>query len=218
MPITIFDLDETLIAGDSDYEWGQFLIDKRLVNTKKFKEMNDRFYKQYKEGALNIDEYLNFSCSTLTQYSIQELQAFRSEFVAERIAPIILKEAQNLVENHRKQGDTLLVITATIEFITRPIVDKFGIDTLIAPEPEILADRYTGKTIGLPSFGEGKVTRLHQWLKTQEISMEGSYFYSDSHNDLPLLRLVDNPVAVDPDQILKDEAQKHNWPIITLRG
>ena len=218
MPITIFDLDGTLIAGDSDYKWGQFLVDKRLVNTKKFKEMNDRFYKQYKEGALNIDEYLNFSCSTLTQYSIQELQAFRSEFVAERIAPIILKEAQNLVENHRKQGDTLLVITATIEFITRPIVDKFGIDILIAPEPEILADRYTGKTIGLPSFGEGKVTRLHQWLKTQEISMEGSYFYSDSHNDLPLLRLVDNPVAVDPDQILKEEAQKHNWPIITLRG
>ena len=218
MPITIFDLDDTLIAGDSDYKWGQFLVDKRLVNTKKFKEMNDRFYKQYKEGALNIDEYLNFSCSTLTQYSIQELQAFRSEFVAERIAPIILKEAQNLVENHRKQGDTLLVITATIEFITRPIVDKFGIDILIAPEPEILADRYTGKTIGLPSFGEGKVTRLHQWLKTQEISMEGSYFYSDSHNDLPLLRLVDNPVAVDPDQILKEEAQKHNWPIITLRG
>ena len=217
MPVTIFDLDETLIAGDSDHKWGQFLVDRRLVNTKKFKEINDRFYKQYKEGALNIDEYLNFSCSPLTQYSIEELHAFRSEFVAERITPIILKEAQNLVEEHRQQGDTLLVITATIEFITRPIVDEFGIDNLIAPEPEIVFDRYTGRTLGVPSFGEGKVTRLHQWLKSREISMDGSYFYSDSHNDLPLLRLVDNPVAVDPDQILKEEAEKKNWPIITLR-
>ena len=217
MPLTIFDLDETLIAADSDHEWGQFVIDKGLVDAQKHKKKNDDFYEQYKAGQLDIDEYLQFSCSILTQYSIEDLHRFRSEFVAQRILPIILDKAQDLVKKHRELGDTLLVITSTIEFVTRPIVDEFGIDILIAPDPEIVSNRYTGRIVGVPSFAAGKVTRLEQWLTNRQDSLEGSSFYSDSHNDLPLLRLVDNPVAVDPDPILREKAEENQWPIISLR-
>jgi HAD superfamily hydrolase (TIGR01490 family) len=217
MPLTIFDLDETLIAADSDHEWGQFVIDKGLVDAQKHKKKNDDFYEQYKAGQLDIDEYLQFSCSILTQYSIEDLHRFRSEFVAQRILPIILDKAQDLVKKHRELGDTLLVITSTIEFVTRPIVDEFGIDILIAPDPEIVSNRYTGRIVGVPSFAAGKVTRLEQWLANRQDSLEGSSFYSDSHNDLPLLRLVDNPVAVDPDPILRETAEENQWPIISLR-
>ncbi len=218
MPLAIFDLDETLIAADSDHEWGQFVVDKGLVDAEKHTKMNDDFYEQYKAGQLDIDEYLQFSCSILTQYSIEELHRYRSEFVAERIRPIILDKAQDLVKKHREQGDTLLVITSTIEFVTRPIVDEFGIDTLIAPDPEIVSNCYTGRIVGVPSFAAGKVIRLKQWLAERQDSMEGSAFYSDSHNDLPLLRLVDKPVAVNPDPILRKEAEENQWPIISLRG
>jgi len=217
MPLTIFDLDETLIGADSDHEWGQFVVDKGLVDAEKHKKKNDDFYEQYKAGQLDIDEYLQFSCSILTQYSIEDLHRFRSEFVAQRILPIILDKAQDLVKKHRELGDTLLVITSTIEFVTRPIVDEFGIDILIAPDPEIVSNRYTGRIIGVPSFAAGKVTRLEEWLADRQDSLEGSSFYSDSHNDLPLLRLVDNPVAVDPDPILREQAEVNQWPIISLR-
>jgi HAD superfamily hydrolase (TIGR01490 family) len=217
MPLTIFDLDETLIAADSDHEWSQFVVDKGLVDAEKHKKKSDDFYEQYKAGQLDIDEYLQFSCSILTQYSIEDLHRFRSEFVAQRILPIILDRPLDLVKKHREQGDTLLVITSTIEFITRPIVDEFGIDTLIAPDPEIVSNRYTGRIIGVPSFAAGKVTRLEEWLADRQDSLEGSSFYSDSHNDLPLLRLVDNPVAVDPDPILREQAEVNQWPIISLR-
>ncbi|MGV0035226.1 MAG: HAD family hydrolase [Candidatus Azotimanducaceae bacterium WSBS_2022_MAG_OTU7] len=218
MPLAIFDLDETLIAADSDHEWGQFVVDKGLVDAEKHTRMNDGFYAQYKAGQLDIDEYLQFSCAILTQYSIEELHRYRSEFVAERIRPIILDKAQALVKKHREQGDTLLVITSTIEFVTRPIVDEFGIDTLIAPDPEIVSNCYTGRIVGVPSFAAGKVTRLEQWLAGRPDSMEGSAFYSDSHNDLPLLRRVDKPVAVDPDPVLRKAAKENQWPIISLRG
>ena len=217
MPLTIFDLDETLIAADSDHEWGQFVVDKGLVDAQKHKKKNDDFYALYKAGQLDIDEYLQFSCSVLTQYSIEDLHRFRSEFVAQRILPIILDKAQDLVKKHRQLGDTLLVITSTMEFVTRPIVDEFGIDILIAPDPEIVSNRYTGRIVGVPSFAAGKVTRLEQWLANRQDSLEGSSFYSDSHNDLPLLRLVDNPVAVDPDPILREKAEENQWPIISLR-
>jgi HAD superfamily hydrolase (TIGR01490 family) len=217
MPLTIFDLDETLIAADSDHEWGQFVVDKGLVDAEKHSKKNDAFYEQYKAGQLNIDEYLQFSCSVLTQHSIEDLHRLRSEFFAQRILPIILDKARDLVKKHREQGDTLLVITSTIEFVTRPIVNEFEIDTLIAPDPEIVSNRYTGKIVGVPSFAAGKVTRLEQWLADRQETLEGSSFYSDSHNDLPLLRLVDNPIAVDPDPTLREEAEEKQWPIISLR-
>ena len=180
MPLAIFDLDETLIAADSDHEWGQFVVDKGLVDAEEHTKKNDAFYQQYKAGQLDIDEYLQFSCSVLTQYSIEDLHRFRSEFVAQRILPIILDKAQTLVKKHRDQGDTLLVITSTIEFVTRPIVDQFGIDTLIAPDPEIISNRYTGRIVGVPSFAAGKVTRLEQWLAGQQ----GGYSNGDTSRSL----------------------------------
>ncbi len=218
MALAIFDLDETLIATDSDHQWGQYVVDRGLVNPDAYKRKNDDFYASYQAGKLDIDAYLAFSCALLARYTMEELEAYRSDFFRERIAPTILSGAVALVGQHRAQGDTLLAVTSTIEFVTRPIVDAFGIDTLIAPVPEVADGRYTGKITGIPSFGEGKVTRLQEWLDGTNHSLAGSTFYSDSHNDLPLLRLVDNPVAVDPDSTLRREALANGWRIISLRA
>lgn len=218
MALAIFDLDETLIAADSDHLWGQFLVDRNLVDPREHKARNDAFYQQYKAGKLDIDEYLSFACSILAKFPIDDLNAYRAEFVEERIRPTVLPRAQAIVEEHRDAGDEILIITSTISFVTRPIADLFSIETLIAPEPEIINNRYTGSITGIPSFGEGKVTRLNQWLAAHPFDLEGSYFYSDSHNDLPLLRLVDNPVAVDPDPVLTAEAREKQWQIVSLRN
>ncbi len=218
MTLAIFDLDETLIATDSDHEWGQYVCDRGLVDVEEHRARNDEFYEQYKAGRLDIYEYLAFACSVLTRYSMEELHRFRSDFVAERITPVMLEKAQALVDEHKSSGDVVMVITSTIEFVTRPIVDAFGIETLIAPDPEIVGNRYTGNIVGVPSFAEGKVTRLKSWMTENNQSLKGSHFYSDSHNDLPLLRLVDNPVAVDPDPILLAEANEKQWRVISLRN
>lgn len=218
MTLAIFDLDETLIATDSDHEWGQYVCDRGLVDVEEHRARNDEFYEQYKAGRLDIDEYLAFACSVLIRYSMEELHRFRSDFVAERITPVMLEKAQALVDEHKSSGDVVMVITSTIEFVTRPIVDAFGIETLIAPDPEIVGNRYTGNIVGVPSFAEGKVTRLKSWMTENNQSLKGSHFYSDSHNDLPLLRLVDNPVAVDPDPILLAEANEKQWRVISLRN
>lgn len=217
MPLAIFDLDETLIATDSDHEWGEYVCDHGLVDVSEHRAKNDAFYEQYKAGELNIDEYLAFSCSVLTRYTMEALHRYRSDFVSERITPVMLDKAYDLIRSHQARGDTVMVITSTIEFVTRPIVDAFGIDILIAPDPEIIDNRYTGNIVGVPSFAQGKVTRLEGWMSENNQSLAGSYFYSDSHNDLPLLRLVDNPVAVDPDPQLRAEAQEKSWQIISLR-
>lgn len=218
MPLAIFDLDETLIATDSDHEWGEYVCDHGLVNAEEHRIRNDAFYEQYKAGELDIDEYLAFSCSVLTRYSMEELHQYRSDFIQKRIAPTMLKKGKALVDEHKNQGDQVLVITSTIEFVTRPIVEAFGIDVLIAPDPEIIDNRYTGNIVGVPSFAEGKVTRLKSWMSENNETLNGSHFYSDSHNDLPLLHLVDNPVAVDPDPILRAEADEKQWQIISLRN
>ena len=218
MPLAIFDLDETLIATDSDHEWGQYLCDHGLVDADQYRARNHAFYQQYKAGQLNIDEYLAFVCSVLAQYPIEELRRYRRDFVKERIEPLMLDQAQALVNEHKERGDIVMVVTSTIEFVTRPIIGAFGIDILIAPDPEIVNHRYTGNIVGVPSFAEGKVTRLKSWMAETGHTLDGSHFYSDSHNDLPLLRLVDHPVAVDPDPILRAEAEEKNWRVITLRN
>ncbi|MDA0979695.1 MAG: HAD-IB family hydrolase [Proteobacteria bacterium] len=217
MALAIFDLDETLIAADSDHLWGQFVVEQGLVDATVHTQKNDEFYAQYKAGRLDIDEYLKFACSVLARYPMAELHQWRARFVDEKILPICLPAARELVESHRRQGDELLVITSTIEFVTRPIVELFNIETLIAPEPEISNGRYTGNMTGTPSFAAGKVTRLQEWLAETDRTMTGSYFYSDSHNDLPLLREVDYPVAVDPDPLLQAEAERNQWRVISLR-
>ncbi len=217
MALAIFDLDETLIPADSDHLWGQYMVDNGLVDPLSHQKQNDAFYQQYKQGKLDVDAYLAFACSALTRFSLDELHRYREDYVQRIIRPLIRPAALDLVAAHRAKGDFLLVITSTIEFITAPIVAAFGIDTLIAPIPEIKDGRYTGAIVGTPSFGPGKVIRLNEWLANGNHDMTGSYFYSDSRNDLPLLRLVDYPVAVDPDEVLRAEAQDKQWKIISLK-
>lgn len=217
MTIAIFDLDHTLLAGDSDHTWGQFLVDKKIVEPEHHQKQNDYFYEQYKAGTLDILEYLEFALHPLTLHPADTLNAWREEFVEERIKPLVTQKSLDLIRKHREAGDTLLIITATNGFVTAPIAELLNIPNLIAPDPEIKDDCYTGRITGIPSFQEGKVTRLKQWLEETGESLEGASFYSDSHNDLPLLRMVDKPVAVDPDPILSETAREQGWPIISLR-
>lgn len=217
MTLAIFDLDGTLLNGDSDYTWGQFLVEKGLVDTQVYKEANDKFFKQYQSGTLDIFEYLAFSLAPLTQFSKAELTALHQTFMQEKIQPMMQKKASELLKHHKDQGHFLLMITATNQFVTGPIGEALGMDHIIAPVPEIVNDRYTGKVVGIPSFQAGKVTRLNDWLAETGHSMEGSYFYSDSRNDLPLLELVTHPVAVDADETLTNIAQERGWQHISLR-
>jgi len=217
LALAIFDLDHTLLSGDSDHAWGQFLVDRGLVDPQVHQQRNDHFYEQYKAGTLDIHEYLEFAMRPLTEYEPDHMHQEREVFLQERIEPLITQKARDLIAKHEAQGDTLLIITATNGFVTYPIAERLGIAHIIAPHPEVIDGRYTGKTVGVPSFQAGKVTRLHDWMKEHEHELEGGYFYSDSHNDLPLLELVDHPVAVDPDPTLQATAEQHGWPIISLR-
>ena len=217
MALAIFDLDHTLLSGDSDHAWGQFLVDRGLVDPEVHQRRNDHFYEQYKAGSLDIHEYLEFAMRPLTEYDADHMHAERDIFLNDRIEPLVSQKARHLIRHHEERGDTLLIITATNGFVTYPIAERLGIAHIIAPHPEVIDGRYTGKTVGIPSFQDGKVTRLKSWMEEHQHDMQGSYFYSDSHNDLPLLRLVDHPVAVDPDPTLQAEAEANGWPVISLR-
>ncbi|OAI19682.1 MULTISPECIES: HAD family hydrolase [Methylomonas] len=217
MSLAIFDLDNTLIADDSDFLWGQFLVDAGIVDKDHYEQANQKFYEDYKHGTLDIVEFLHFSLAPLACHEPAQLYRWREEFVETLIKPIMLDAAHELVERHRAAGDTLLVITATNRFVTEPIVKLYGIDNLLATTPEMKDGRYTGRFNGTPCFQQGKVTLLQQWLAESGESMLGSHFYSDSHNDLPLLNLVERPVAVDPDPKLRLAAEQAHWPVISLR-
>lgn len=218
MTLAIFDLDNTLIAGDSDHLWGQFVCEQGLVDSTSFARDNERFYRDYQAGSLDIDAYLRFALGPLKGRSPEELAPLHRQFMREKIEPIMLPQALGLINSHRRQGHRLLVITATNHFITRPIVDALGIADLLACEAGMSEGRYTGEPIGIPSYHSGKVLRLQAWLQEQQLDLAGSWFYSDSHNDLPLLERVDYAVAVDPDPTLKARARESSWPIISLRG
>lgn len=218
MALAIFDLDNTLIAGDSDYLWGEFLVARGLVDGEFYTRTNDRFYQDYRAGTLDIDAFLRFALTPLREHPRALLEALRERFVEELIEPIMLSAARDLIAAHREAGDTLLIISATNTFVTAPIAERFGIAHLIATEPELLDGCYTGAVAGVPAFREGKVRRLEDWLAGRGETLAGSSFYSDSHNDLPLLSLVDRPVAVDPDPILLGYAEGRGWPILSLRG
>ena len=217
MSLAIFDLDNTLIADDSDFLWGQFLVQRGIVDKQYYEQANKKFYEDYKQGILDITAFLHFSLAPLALHDAEQLYKWREEFVENLIKPILLPAAQDLVNKHRAQGDTLLVITATNRFITAPIVKLFGIDNLLATTPEFHNGRYTGKFNDTPCFQAGKITHLQNWLANSAENLTGSWFYSDSHNDLPLLKLVEHPVAVDPDEKLSQAAKEANWPIISLR-
>ncbi len=218
MSLAIFDLDNTLIGDDSDYLWGQFLVDQGVVDKAHYERANEKFYDDYKQGTLDIVEFLGFSLRPLAENLPEQLYLWREQFVRDIITPLLLKPAQQLIDKHRAQGDTLLVITATNRFVTEPIVQLYGITNLLATTPEFVDGRYTGGFVDIPCFQDGKVKLLEAWLKNSTESLQGSWFYSDSHNDLPLLKLVDRPVAVDPDEKLALFAKNANWPVISLRN
>ncbi len=217
MSLAIFDLDNTLLKGDSDHAWGEFLVEKGIVDGDFYQQENDRFYQQYLDGGLNILDYLAFALYPLSQHSKQQLDAWHREFMHDIIAPMRLSQADALLNKHREQSDYLLIITATNLFITEPIAAAMGVDAILATEVEFIEGRYTGKVAGTPCFQQGKVARLQQWLQQQQQNLDGSYFYSDSHNDLPLLEVVSYPVAVDADPQLTATARQRGWPIISLR-
>ncbi|MDO3380997.1 HAD family hydrolase [Gilvimarinus algae] len=217
MALAIFDLDNTLIAGDSDHRWGEFLIEQKLVDEAQYRRQNDAFYQDYQRAELDIDAYLRFVLAPLAQRSVEDWARIHQDFMATAIEPMLLPAAQQLLAEHRQRGDYLLIITATNGFITRPIAQKLGVDDILATDPEQVDGRYTGNYLGTPCFAAGKITHLNQWLKNQPHSLAGSYFYSDSINDLPLLETVSHPVAVNPDAQLAAIARERNWPTLDLR-
>ena len=218
MALAIFDLDNTLIANDSDYLWGEFMVTHGLVDSENFREGNDYFFQEYHKGTMNIYEYLNFSLEPLSHYSLAELKQWHDRFMEDDIRPIMLQKGHDLIHKHRQQGDHVMIITATNRFVTGPIAEAFNVDTLLAIEPEMVNDRYTGSSVGTLTYQDGKITRLNEWLAEHpEHSMDNSTFYSDSRNDLPLLKKVTYPIAVDPDPALKEYAEQQGWPVISLR-
>jgi HAD superfamily hydrolase (TIGR01490 family) len=217
MRLALFDLDNTLLGGDSDHAWGDYLCERGILDTATYKTRNDEFYQDYLAGTLDLTAYLNFTLEILGRTEMAQLDEWHNDFMRDCIEPIILPKALELIAKHREAGDKLVVITATNRFVTGPIVERLGIETLLATECEIVDGRYTGRTTDVPCFREGKVTRLDRWLTENQLSLDDSYFYSDSLNDLPLLEKVANPVAVDPDPKLRAEAEKRGWPVITLR-
>lgn len=217
MALAIFDLDNTLIGGDSDYLWGEFLIANNYIDVDQFKEQNDQFYADYNAGCLDIIAYQRFALKPLSEQSMETLETWHAQFMQTFIEPIFLPKAQALVNEHKAKGDRVMIITATNTFITKPIGLRYGITELLGTNGEIKNGRYTGEIEGEPTFQAGKVSRLNAWLAEQNESLEGSFFYSDSHNDLPLLEKVTHPVVVDGDEKLLEIANKRGWQSISLR-
>lgn len=221
MKLVLFDLDNTLLAGDSDYAWGQFLVSQGILDKQAFEAKNRQFYDQYKQGTLDINAFLNHQLRPLAQYAPEQLNAWHAQFMREHIVPMITAPARELVARSLGEADLVAIITATNSFVTRPIAHEFGVEHLIATEPEQAGGRYTGRVTGLPSFREGKIARMHQWLAEQGKPFERfdeTWFYSDSHNDLPLLQQVSHPVAVNADPVLREHATRNGWPLLELHG
>jgi HAD superfamily hydrolase (TIGR01490 family) len=220
MKLVLFDLDNTLLAGDSDFEWAQFLIQRGVLDRALYEARNQAFYEQYKAGTLDIHAFLDFQLKPLARHPRAQLDAWHADFMQQKIRPIMTAAAQQLVQRELQSADLLAIVTATNSFVTAPIARAFGIDHLIATEPEQVNGEYTGKVSGTPSFREGKITRLHDWLNAYGKTLsdfDESWFYSDSLNDLPLLECVTHPVAVDPDDTLRAIAIERGWQVLSLR-
>ncbi len=211
MALALFDLDKTLLAGDSDFLWGEFLSEIGVVDVDEYQKKNKEFFNDYAKGELDINKYLEFCLIPLANNSIKQLNKWHQQFMTEKIQSIFLEKAKKVVDFHKKNSDRVIVITATNSFVTRPIAQAYGIDELLATEPEMIDGKFTGKVLGDPCFQIGKVHKLKQWCKKNNENLDGSYFYSDSYNDLPLLELVDNPIVVHADNKLKKIAKEQNW-------
>lgn len=220
MNLALFDLDNTLLTGDSDFEWAQFLISKGVLDREVHEAKNQAFYDDYKAGTLDIHAFLAFQLAPLSRHDRSELDAWHREFMETRIKPIIGPHARALVQSHRDAGDLCAIVTATNSFVTGPICREFGIPHLIATVPAHEGGRFTGAPRGLPAFREGKIARVEAWLEALGLwwgAFDETVFYSDSLNDLPLLAMVSHPVAVDPDDTLRAHAAAQGWPILGLR-
>jgi HAD superfamily hydrolase (TIGR01490 family) len=217
--LALFDLDNTLLSGDSDYEWAQFLIERGVLDRSEYEARNDHFFRQYKEGRLDIHEFLDFQLAPLASHPRGQLEQWHGEFMRAKVRPMIRSKGRELVRRHLDAGHLCAIVTSTNAFITAPIAREFGVEHLLATELETRDGRFTGKPSGTPAFRQGKVTRLAEWLGGRGESLASfvqSWFYSDSLNDLPLLERVTRPVAVDPDEILRGEALARGWQVITL--
>jgi HAD superfamily hydrolase (TIGR01490 family) len=218
--LTLFDLDNTLLGGDSDYGWAQFLIEQGVVDAEDYERRNAGFFADYKAGRLDIHAFLAFQLRPLAENEPATLLAWRERFIAERIRPMLLSAGRRLVDERLAAGDLIAIVTATNSFITRPIAALYGISHLVATEPEVVAGRFTGRPHGEPCFQAGKLACLDAWLAGLNRKLSDfaeSWFYSDSHNDLPLLLAVTHPVAIDPDPVLAAEALSRGWPIASWR-
>ncbi len=220
MNLVLFDLDNTLLAGDSDFEWAQFLISKGVLDREVHEARNLEFYEQYKAGTLDIHAFLDFQLAPLSRHPREELDLWHQEFLATRIRPMVTAAAQALVQRHLDDDSITAIVTATNSFVTGPIAREFGVEHLVATIPACKGGRFTGKPRGTPAFKDGKIERVDAWLESLGLwwgSFERSWFYSDSHNDLPLMSKVTDPVAVDPDDTLRRHAVEQGWPVISLR-
>lgn len=220
MNLTLFDLDNTLLNGDSDFEWSQFLIRIGVLDRELFETSNLAFYEHYKAGTLDIEEFLDFQLKPLSRHARKTLDEWHQRFMREQVLGMITQPARELVDRHLAAGDVCVIITATNSFVTEPIAREFGIEHLIATEPEHKNGEFTGRVAGIPSFREGKIIRLDNWLAERDWTLHNftnSTFYSDSLNDLPLLCKVKNPVAVNPDATLHAHAALNDWPVMSLR-
>jgi HAD superfamily hydrolase (TIGR01490 family) len=215
--LALFDLDNTLLAGDSDHGWGEFMVAQGLVDGADYGAKNDAFYQDYLAGSLDMVAYAEFALTPLTQYSATELNSIHQKFMKTTVIPMIAPKTQALLKKHRDAGDVLVIVTATNDFITAPIAEYLAIPHLIATPTECIDGRYTGKLSGAPCFKEGKIDKLNAWMALNNYTIEGACFYSDSHNDIPLLALVDEPIVVDPDATLEAHALANGWPMLSLR-
>jgi HAD superfamily hydrolase (TIGR01490 family) len=215
--LAIFDLDNTLLGGDSDFLWGQYLVDEGIVDADTYAKTNAQFYAQYQAGELDIHEYARFAFKPLADHPMDQLKTWRKGFFDRYVRPIILEKGMDLIQHHKTRGDITLIITATNRFITEPIAETYGVDYLLATDPKLSQGRYQAEIEGTPCFQGGKITRLEAWMSEHNEGLAGSWFYSDSHNDLPLLERVDHAIAVDPDEILESAARANDWQIISLR-
>ena len=217
MKLALFDLDHTLLDGDSDALWGRFLVQEGAVDAEEYRREGARYMAEYRAGKLDIHEFVAFGLRPLRDNTPERLEAWRGRFMAEWVLPRIPDASRLLLQRHRTQGHSLVIITATNSFIAAPVAAEFGVDTLIATEPEKEGARFTGRALGPPCFREGKVLKLEAWLAEQGAAPEETWFYSDSHNDLPLLQRVHHPVAVNPDEVLALAARERGWPVLHIR-
>ena len=216
MTLAIFDLDHTLINGDSDHLWGEYMVENGIVDEQAYRQRNDLFYQDYQRGTLDNDQYLAFALEPLTRYSIEELHAWRADYVEKWIKPLVAPGTAALLDEHRAMHHELMIISATNLFVSEPIGQMLGVPIVLATEPEIIDNHYSGRFLGTPTYQQGKVTVLKEWIADSHHELAGAYFYSDSLNDLALLEQVDNPITVNPDDDLKAIAEARNWKMIDL--